>query len=108
MRSRILLLSLFLAVGSQACRQTTVGSPSGAAKFTTYSFGASPKKPDFETQVKPIFVARCQPCHFQGGQVYDAMPFDKPETITRLGEKLFTRLKDEKDQRLVREFLALP
>ena len=65
-------------------------------------------KPDFETRVKPIFQARCQPCHFQGGQVYDKMPFDKPETITRLGAKLFTRIKDEKERSVIREFLGDP
>ena len=80
---------------------------------STKAFASSPltgtaKKPDFDTEIKPIFQARCQPCHFSGGQVYDKMPFDKPETITRLGTKLFTRLKDEKEQRLVREFLAQP
>src|SRR5438477_7994495 len=63
-------------------------------------------KPDFATQIKPIFQARCQPCHFQGGKVYDKMPFDKAETITRLGTKLFTRIKDEKEQQKIREFLA--
>ena len=62
-------------------------------------------KPNFDTEIKPIFQARCQPCHFQGGKVYDKMPFDKAETITRLGTKLFTRIKDEKEQRLIREFL---
>ena len=65
-------------------------------------------KPNFETEIKPIFQAKCQPCHFQGGQVYDQMPFDKAETITRLGTKLFTRIKDEKEQRLIREFLEQP
>jgi hypothetical protein len=40
--------------------------------------------------------------------VYDKMPFDKPKTITRLGEKLFTRIKDQEEQRLIREFLAQP
>ena len=48
------------------------------------------------------------PCHFQGGKVYDKMPFDKPETVIRLGEKMFTRIKDEKEVRLIREFLAQP
>jgi len=38
----------------------------------------------------------------------DKMPFDKPETVTRLGEKMFTRIKDEKEQRLIREYLAEP
>lgn len=65
-------------------------------------------KPNFDTEIKPIFQARCQPCHFQGGKVYDKMPFDKAETITRLGTKLFTRIKDEKEQRLIRDFLDQP
>jgi len=43
---------------------------------------------------------------FQGGKVYDKLPFDKPETISKLGTKLFTRIKDEKEQRMIREFLA--
>lgn len=63
------------------------------------------QKVDFDADIKPILQARCQPCHFQGGKVYDKLPFDKPETITKLGTKLFTRIKDEKEQRLIREFL---
>lgn len=65
-----------------------------------------PVKHDFDKEIRPILQARCQPCHFQGGQVYDKLPFDKPATITRLGTKLFTRIKDEKEQKLIREFLA--
>jgi len=63
-------------------------------------------KPNFDSEIKPIFQARCQPCHFQGGKVYDKLPFDKAETITKLGTKLFTRIKDEKEQQKIREFLA--
>ena len=63
-------------------------------------------KPDFETQIRPIFQNRCQPCHFQGGKVYDKLPFDRPETIIKLGSKIFTRIKDEKEQRVIKEFLA--
>ena len=109
MRMGPLWLVLLLAPFGAACRQAKIGSlSSGAQTFATSSFGVSPKKPDFESEIKPIFQARCQPCHFQGGQVYDRMPFDKPETITRLGTKLFTRIKDEKEQRLIREFVAQP
>ena len=68
----------------------------------------SATKPDFEKEIKPILQSRCMPCHFQGGKVYDKLPFDKPETISKLGTKLFTRIKDEKEQRLIREFLAQP
>jgi hypothetical protein len=69
---------------------------------------ANATKPDFEKEIKPILQSRCMPCHFQGGKVYDKLPFDQPETITKLGTKLFTRIKDEKEQRLIREFLTQP
>jgi hypothetical protein len=61
---------------------------------------------DFETQLKPIFKSKCMPCHFSGGQMYDRLPFDKPETIRKLGTKLFTRIKEENDRRLIEDFLA--
>jgi hypothetical protein len=92
----LIALAVFLALHSDARR----------ANARETSSAASPVKHDFEREIKPIFQARCQPCHFQGGKVYDRMPFDKPATITRLGTKLFTRIKDEKEQKLIREFLA--
>jgi len=61
---------------------------------------------DFETQLKPIFQSKCMPCHFSGGKVYDRLPFDKPETIRKLGTRLFTRIKEENDRRLIEDFLA--
>jgi hypothetical protein len=69
---------------------------------------ASPVKPriDFDTQIKPIFQSKCMPCHFQGGKMYDRLPFDKPATIRTLGVKLFTRIKAENDRRLIEDFLA--
>lgn len=62
-------------------------------------------KVDFDSQIRPIFEARCQPCHFNGGKMYAQLPFDRQETIKRLGTKLFTRIKDENERRLIREFL---
>ena len=38
--------------------------------------------------------------------MYERLPFDRPATIEKLGTKLFTRIKDEKEQRLIRDFLA--
>ena len=61
---------------------------------------------DFETQLKPIFQSKCMPCHFSGGKVYERLPFDKPETIRKLGARLFTRIKEENDRRLIEDFLA--
>ena len=63
---------------------------------------------DFETEVRPIFEARCSPCHVEGGKMYAKLPFDDPLTIRLLGEKLFTRLQNEEDQAPVRTFLASP
>jgi hypothetical protein len=63
------------------------------------------RNPTLIPTFKPIFQSRCQPCHFQGGKVYDKLPFDKAETIMKLGTKLFTRIKDEKEQQKIREFL---
>jgi hypothetical protein len=65
-----------------------------------------PARVDFQTQIRPVLQAKCQPCHFNGGKVYAQMPFDRPETIKTLGTKLFTRIKDENERRLIRDFLA--
>ena len=79
----------------------------GAEKtFASRAPTGSTDKPNFDSDIKPIFQARCQPCHFQGGKVYDKLPFDRAETITKLGTKLFTRIKDEKERQKIREFLG--
>ena len=102
------MLTLFLAFSFETCHGAKRRDLSIDAQKFAASIPSTAKKPDFATEIKPILQARCQPCHFQGGKVYDELPFDKPETITRLGTKLFTRIKDEKEQRLIREFLAEP
>jgi hypothetical protein len=61
---------------------------------------------DFDTQLKPIFKSKCMPCHFSGGKMYDSLPFDRPETIRKLGTRLFTRIKEEDSRRLIEDFLA--
>jgi hypothetical protein len=66
---------------------------------------AAPKM-DFATQIRPVLEARCQPCHFTGGSMYEKLPFDRPETIRHLGEKLFTRIQAQEEQALLRAFLA--
>ena len=72
---------------------------------TLTSIKTMAERPTFASDVRPILESSCQPCHFQGGQMYEKLPFDKPETITKLGTKLFTRIKNEDQQRLIREFL---
>jgi hypothetical protein len=72
----------------------------------TASTTTSSKPVDFATQIEPILEAKCQPCHFPGGKMYAKRPFDRPATIVDLGEKLFTRIKDEDQRKLIRTFLA--
>jgi len=67
---------------------------------------SSPKLVDFDSQVKPVLQTRCTPCHFPGGVMHERLPFDRAQTIHDLGEKLFTRIKDEQEQALIRSFLA--
>jgi len=105
MRAGISLVAILLLLGFAAYQLTQLERSGAAQTFASTSTASTAKKPDFDLEIKPIFQARCQPCHFQGGQVYAKLPFDKPETITRLGTKLFTRIKDEKEQRLIRDFL---
>jgi TolB-like protein/Tfp pilus assembly protein PilF len=64
------------------------------------------ERPTFASDIRPILQSSCQPCHFQGGQMYEKLPFDKPETVAKLGTKLFTRIKNEDQQRVIREFLS--
>ena len=60
----------------------------------------------FQTQIKPLLEARCSPCHFAGGRMYEKLPFDQPATIHHLGERLFTRIEAADEQALLRAFLA--
>ena len=73
------------------------------APFAT-AVAASPV--DFATQIQPLLQSRCQPCHFPGGKMYERLPFDRPATLRKLGEKVFTRIKAEDEQALIRAFLA--
>lgn len=113
MRVCVLILALTLFAVYEACG----GAMRDAAAPALSGLSAlGPAKPnssetpqprvDFDTQVRPLLQSRCTPCHFEGGTMYQRLPFDKPETIKTLGTKLFTRIKDEKEQRLIRDFLT--
>jgi hypothetical protein len=113
MRVCALILALALTAGYNACgRAKPVGVAAPALSGLSAPEFAKPipsttptARVDFNTQVRPLLESRCTPCHFAGGTMYERLPFDRPETIKTLGEKLFTRIKDEKEQRLIREFL---
>jgi hypothetical protein len=121
MRAGALILVLALTSTSNMCGLVKSDATSQVASsnelaaspiINSLSAGSQPlansdaAKVDFNTHVKPIFQARCQPCHFSGGVMYQRLPFDRPETIKTLGEKLFTRIKDENARRIIRQFLS--
>jgi len=60
----------------------------------------------FRRDVQPILERKCQPCHFVGGKMYQRLTFDRPETVQKLGTKLFTRIHDEREREAIRRFLA--
>src|SRR5678816_3206452 len=81
--------------------------PVRSTKAAPATVSDTPKaRVDFDTQLKPIFQSKCMPCHFSGGKMYDRLPFDNPATIKKLGTRLFTRIKDEHDRKLIEDFLT--
>jgi hypothetical protein len=105
MRTGALIL-VFAIVSGSACIRTTKLVAILNTHAAELRDSPSPAKIDFATQIRPILEARCRPCHFSGGKVYQRMPFDRPETIKTLGTKLFTRIKDERERQMIREFLS--
>jgi hypothetical protein len=80
--------------------------PTQASQPIPSHASSTPTTVSFDKQVRPVLESRCQPCHFPGGSMYASLPFDRPETIHTLGEKLFTRIRDEREQALLRSFFA--
>ena len=95
-----------VAMGLLLVESGSIAKPAHQADNVTTVSTTAKTRVDFETQLKPIFKSKCMPCHFSGGKVYDRLPFDQPETIRKLGTRLFTRIKDENDRRLIEDFLA--
>ena len=104
------IVLVVIAAGLLLVESGGMARPAAKAEATAsaaVSTSSTPKaRVDFDTQLKPIFKSKCMPCHFSGGQMYDRLPFDKPETIRKLGTKLFTRIKQKDDQQLIEDFLT--
>lgn len=63
-----------------------------------------PPEINFETDILPIMKSQCNPCHFPGGKMYDKLTFDKASTIAAHAEGILRRIKDERDQKMIRQF----
>ena len=58
----------------------------------------------FASQIQPILVKNCSPCHFTGGKMYERMPFDKDSTIINHQAGILRRIKGEENT-LIRSFV---
>ena len=58
----------------------------------------------FTSQIQPILVKNCSPCHFTGGKMYERMPFDKDTTIINHQAGILKRVKGEENT-LMRSFI---
>jgi hypothetical protein len=106
MRVILVLIAVALLLVESGAVAKRSGTTAMASPVSAPISSAPKVRVDFDTQLKPIFQAKCMPCHFSGGQVYDRLPFDKPATIRKLGTRLFTRIKDENERRLIEDFLT--
>lgn len=93
------LLALWLLAVSTICEHSATPLPAAAPP-------PPPPRVNFATEIRPVLEQRCSPCHFQGGVMYARLPFDDPKTITKLGTKLFSRIKDEKTRAAIRTMIA--
>jgi hypothetical protein len=99
---------LFIIIGaialSRPCGRATQSPPAWA---NPVSVEASKKDSiQFALQIQPILTKRCSPCHFTGGKMYAALPFDRAETI--LGHKpgVMKRIKETSEIALFEQFYA--
>jgi len=58
----------------------------------------------FTSQIQPILVKNCSPCHFTGGKMYERMPFDKDTTIINHETGILKRIKGEENL-LIKTFI---
>ena len=51
----------------------------------------------FASQIQPILVKNCSPCHFTRGKMYERMPFDKETTIINHEKGILKRIKGDEN-----------
>ena len=109
MNRPLALLLAAVAASTTGCGTGRVAvDPAGGQPSPSRAAEPAAASDEFDSVVRPILHTKCMPCHFEGGKMYASLPFDRPETIRTLGEKLFTRIKDEESRTVIRAFLAQP
>lgn len=90
------LILVFALFGSDIKRPTPAAKPVSTVQKTDTI--------DFASQIQPILVKNCSPCHFTGGKMYDKMPFDKDTTIVNHEKGILKRMKGD-DNTLIKSFI---
>jgi hypothetical protein len=92
--------SLFIEIKNKSANTTVNSSEKSPSKDSLPSDTI-----DFTTQIKPILVSHCSPCHFTGGKMYGRLPFDKDTTIVGHEEAVLRRIKDMKENELIKQYI---
>jgi hypothetical protein len=104
------LLLLFLAPAG-----AFAGAPGSQERHCSKDRGAPPSKdigtpPSkdavFRSEIRPILVAHCAPCHEPGGKLYAKLPFDDPNVLSSHEPGVKKRLKGD-DLKTFERWLAL-
>lgn len=98
---------LFLLLGGIGFCHVSQTNPTPAEPATIVAPELPPADTiSFAAQIQPILQSKCNPCHFPGGKMYDAMPFDRAATILEHSGGVLKRIKDGEEGRLLREFVG--
>ena len=93
----LLVISLFFEIKNKRTI-VSVQSPSSKDSIPTDTIS-------FTAQIQPILVNHCTPCHFTGGKMYNRLPFDKDTTIIGHKDGVLRRIKNEKENALIKQFI---
>jgi hypothetical protein len=84
------------------CCVSNAGRPEGKEKIFPVQMTDTI---NYNVEVLPILQAKCTPCHFTGGKMYDKMPFDNSLTILSHEAGVLKRIKDQSEAALIKQFI---
>ena len=82
-------MTLFGWLGSDTKKSTPIVAAASATEIKDTI--------NFVSQIQPILVKNCSPCHFTGGKMYERMPFDKDTTIINHEKGILKRIKGDEN-----------
>jgi hypothetical protein len=104
-------VTLGLAVISAACARSDAAPASVRPAAAAPAATAAPTKapgPTFDATVRPVLEARCTPCHYPGGKMYERLPFDQPPVVAAHADGIRRRLKGPDLEALEKWLATIP